>query len=153
MPGAEAKPTFGEYLKSRMAVQGYSTLVALSAATAAAPGGAVAASTLSNLASDKVPPGYDVLRKLALALGVTFGELQIAAGLATAEELGLDRPAMPAQYQSIEDYARDHHLSARRTRALRNIAAGAPQIYEDVVAILNRPAPEDVVPRKRKARG
>lgn len=152
MPDAEAKPTFGEYLKIRMKVQGYPSYVALSAATTDAPGGPVAEATLSNLGRDRTPPGWDVCNKLFKPLGVTFGELLVAAGLTTAEALGLDRPAMPPQYQAVEDYAKDHQLTARQVEALRNIAAGAPRIYEEAVAILNRPAPADVVPRKRKAR-
>lgn len=93
--------TFAAYLISAMDQAGLNiaTLSRLTAETH--PDEPVDGSTLSNLRTGKAAPGIKLLRKLAPHLGRSLGELLVAAGLATPDELGMVAEPLPEEISAV----------------------------------------------------
>jgi transcriptional regulator with XRE-family HTH domain len=93
--------SFGEYLERQMAQAGFSNREQLGKATG------IEATTIGRWIRGDRPPTIEKLRDVAPHLKVRLGDLMVAAGLATREELGMvgappaPAPAMPAVLRSI----------------------------------------------------
>lgn len=135
--------SFGPYLQRLMAERGYTT-ADLSRACG------VSEATIGRWIREEKEPALSTLRAAAPHLGVRLGDLIIAAGLATATELGTvgspppPRPPLPAQLQRIVALLLQPKITNESKRTLLNAVARAVDMWEEM-----RQPPKE--PRMRRA--
>lgn len=98
-PPPKAKPAttdkFRAYLRHLMDQNGFETFEALARA------GGFDASTLTRWYSGQQGPSISILHKIAGPLRVRFGDLLVAAGMATREQLGMESAPIPVDVQDL----------------------------------------------------
>lgn len=100
----------------------------------------VSASLISRYQSGGITPTAQNLRKLAPHLGVTLGDLMVASGLATPEELGMvtDAPArtrLDAAVAEANRYLADPRLPDNAKDHLRATIRGAVTYWRQQLGV------------------
>ncbi len=125
--------TFGEYLERAMTRSGFKNNAALARATG------ISESTIGRWQRGEKEPSIPNLRALCAVLDVRLGELIVACGLATREELGLTGPAteppvLPAELQVVVTALRRPAVSAQAKRTLLAAVGRTYEMWEEMRA-------------------
>lgn len=132
--------TFGEYFDALLRASEFANRVELGEASGVDPG------TLGRWSRGEIRPTLDKLIRVAPHLGVRAGDMAVAAGLATREELGMIGPP-PAPPEEITDVERDIRArlkdptkTPRYKRALLRHLAYSVELFDEVVdEVANQP--------------
>jgi len=123
-------PAFGEYFDGLLKASEFANRVELAEASGVDPG------TLGRWSRGEIKPTLDKLIKVAPHLKVRAGDLAVAAGLATMEELGMigAPPApVPPEVRDILERLADPTKTERHKRALLNHLAYSLELFDEVV--------------------
>lgn len=136
----EPSPPFGEFLAARMDALGIN-------GTDLARLSGVDSSTISNLKGSTYEPGLKVLRKLAKPLGLTLGEVLVAAGVGKPEDFTITTAApLRPSLQRAQDRFDDPNLSDKRKAKLDQYLDEVIDRFDDVIQFLDQEARERAAP-------